>query len=152
MVGLAGQTLLARHTSRAGTSDPLLQLFFSHLLGGLILMAGKTATVGWKDLAALSPEVFVLLQYPAVFPALMGFGLLFAALRYLSAPFVSLLCTTEIVFAMALTTLILHQPPTGAELLGSSLVLAAVALPLGLGPILRVSPPELELPDDPPRP
>lgn len=131
VIGLAGQALLSRKVSMAGRSDPLLQLFFSHLFGGIILIIAKTVLVGWSDMAALSPRVFALIQYPAVISALIGYGLLFSALKYIPASLASLICTMEIVFALMLSPLLLHQIPPVNEIAGCTIILAAVACSIG---------------------
>lgn len=127
VIGLSGQALLSRRVLKSGQSDPLLQLFFSHLLGGILLVSTKSLLVGWSDLALMTPRVFALMQYPAVMSALIGYGLLFSALRYVPASLVSLICTMEIVFALILTPLVIHQSPSLNELVGCGIILAAVA-------------------------
>lgn len=127
VIGLSGQALLSRKVLKSGQSQPLLQLFFSHLLGGIILILAKSLLVGWSDLSLLTPRVFALIHYPAIMSALIGYGLLFSALRHVPASLVSLVCTMEIVFALILTPLVIHQAPSLNELLGCSIILAAVA-------------------------
>lgn len=127
VIGLSGQTLLSRKILKSGQSQPLLQLFFSHLFGGIILISAKRLLVGWSDLVAMTPRVFALMHYPAVVSALIGYGLLFSALRYVPASLVSLICTMEIVFALILAPLVLHQSPSFNELIGCGIILAAVA-------------------------
>jgi len=127
VIGLSGQALLSRKVLKSGQSQPLLQLFFSHLLGGIILVSAKSLLVGWSDLALMTPRVFALMHYPAIMSALVGYGLLFSALQYVPASLVSLVCTMEIVFALILTPLVIHQPPSLNELLGCGIILAAVA-------------------------
>lgn len=127
VVGLSGQALLVRGVLKSGLSDPLLQLFYSHLFGGIFLIAAKSLLMGWADWSVMNPRLFALINYPAVMSALLGYGLMFSALQYIPAPLVSLLCTTEIVFALILTPLIIHQPPSFNELVGCAIILAAVA-------------------------
>ena len=127
VLGLSGQTLISRRLLKSGTSDPMVQLFFIHLFGGAILIIGKSLLSGWSDLAVMTPALFALIQYPAVASGLIGFGLLFTSLKYISASSVSLICTLEIVFALLLTPFLLHQVPTAYELVGCMIVLISVA-------------------------
>lgn len=127
VTGSSGQALLSRRISKTGRPDPLLQLFFAHLFGGFILIVGRTLLGSWSDLANLTPRAFALAQYPALVSGLVAYGLLFSALKHIPAPVVSLVCTLEIVFALMLTPILVHQVPTMHEIVGCSIILAAVA-------------------------
>lgn len=125
--GFTGQALLTRVVSKNATSDPLAQVFFVHLFGGIMVLLGKSALVGWDDLAGISPHIFVLMQYPAIASGLLAFACLFASLKYISATTLSLLCTLEIVVALATTPFLLGGSLSIQELLGSAIILVAVA-------------------------
>jgi drug/metabolite transporter (DMT)-like permease len=127
VMGSSGQALLSRRISKTGHPDPLLQLFFAHLFGGFILIVGRTLLGSWSDLANLTPRAFALVQYPALVSGLIAYGLLFSALKHIPAPLVSLVCTLEIVFALMLTPILVHQVPTMHEIMGCFIILAAVA-------------------------
>ncbi len=127
VTGSSGQALLSRRISKTRHTDPLLQLFFAHLFGGFFLIAGRTVLGSWSDLANLTPRGFALAQYPALMSGLVAYGLLFSALKHIPAPLVSLICTLEIVFALMLTPLLVHQVPTMHEITGCSIIIAAVA-------------------------
>ena len=127
VLGFSSQTLLSRRMLKTGASDPLVQLFFIHLFGGLVLIAGKSFVSGWSDLSAMTPALFAIIQYPAAAAGLLGFGFLFSALKYIPASTVSLICTLEIVFALLLTPFLLHQTPNVYELSGCAIILTAVA-------------------------
>jgi len=130
VIGFSSQTLLSRRMLRSGESDPLVQLFFIHLFGGAVLIAGKSFISGWSDLSLMTPALFMIIQYPAVAAGLLGFGFLFSALKYIPASQVSLVCTLEIVFALLLTPFLLHQTPNVYELTGCAIILTAVACSL----------------------
>lgn len=127
VVGASGQALLSRRVSKTELPDPLLQLFFSHLLGGFVLISARSLLTGWPDLAALTPRGFALIQYPALLSGLLGYGLLFSALRLIPASLVTLICTLEIVFALMMTPLLVRQIPTTNEIAGCAVILFAVA-------------------------
>lgn len=125
--GFAGQTLLARVVSRDGASDPLTQVFFVHLLGGIMLALGKSAFMGWGDAAFITPRVFLLMHYPAVGSGLLGFICLFASLRFISATTASLICALEIVFTLSLSPFLIGGAASPQEMAGSAVIMAAVA-------------------------
>lgn len=125
--GFAGQTLLARTVSRDGASDPLTQVFFVHMLGGLMLVLGKSVFMGWGDVSVVTPRVFLLMHYPAVGSGLLGFVCLFGALRYISATSASLICSLEIVFTLALSPFLIGGSASSKELIGSVVIMIAVA-------------------------
>ena len=126
VLGLSGQTLLSRRLLKSGSTDPLVQLFYTHLFGGTILIIGKSLISGWSDLAVMTPKLFAIIQYPALAAGLLGFGFLFSSLKYIPASTVSLICTLEIVFGLLLTPFLLHQTPTVYELAGCAIILIAV--------------------------
>lgn len=127
VLGFAAQSLLVRHVSRGGMSDPFEQVFYTHAFGGAMLIAGKTLFVGWGDLAGLSPQTFALVQYPALASGLLGFVCMYASLRYISATTMSLICSLEIVFTLLSTPLLLGGAHSARELAGCAVVLASVA-------------------------
>lgn len=132
VAGLSGNALLSRRIS--GKAEPLKQLLYSHLLGTLMLAAIRTCTEGWPDLANMTPRTFLYMQYPAFFAALVGYGLLFSALRRISASLASMICAMEIVFAAVLTPLIIGEVPPLHELAGSAVIAGAVLLSIASEP------------------
>ncbi|MEG2185515.1 MAG: DMT family transporter, partial [Cloacibacillus sp.] len=126
VLGLSGQTLISRKISLTGLSDPLVQLFYVHCFGGLLLIIGKSVLLGWEDLVHLTPAIFFVMQYPAIVSGLIAFGLLFASLKYIPASIASMLCTLEILFALLLTPILLHQIPTFYEIIACGIILFAV--------------------------
>ena len=67
------------------------------------------------------------MQYSALGAGLLGFGFMFNALKRIPASLVSLICTLELVFALIITPLVLGLYPTGYELAGCAIIMAAVA-------------------------
>ncbi len=127
VVGLSGQTLVSRRILKGGAANPLIQLFYVHLFGGAMLIAGKSALMGWADLKAIDGAVFALMQYSAFGAGLLGFGFMFNALKFIPASLVSLICTLELVFALCITPFALGLYPTANELLGCAVIMASVA-------------------------
>ncbi len=126
VLGFSGQTLLSRTMGKNRSADPIHQLFYSYLFGGAVLIALNSVVRGWPDISVITPELFLLLQYPAAFAGLIGFGCLFSSLKYIPPSTASLICTLEIVFALMLTPLILDQVPSIYEAAGCVIVMAAV--------------------------
>ncbi len=127
VLGFAGQALLTRVVAKGGTADPIVQVFFAHLFGGIMLLIGKSALMGWSDIAGVTPRIFALMQYPAIASGLLAFLCLFASLKYISATAMSLICSLEIVFALAVTPYLLGGNSTAKELIGSAIIMVAVA-------------------------
>ena len=126
VLGFTGQALLTRIVAKGGAADPIAQVFFVHLFGGIILLIGKSALMGWSDLAGVSTHIFALMQYPAFASGLLAFLCLFASLKYISATAMSLICSLEIVFALAVTPYLLGGSSSAQELIGSAIILVAV--------------------------
>ena len=128
VLGLAAQNVITRRMVRDGESNPIVQLFYTHLFGGLILLVGKSLLMGWGDLSGLSPRIFLWIQYPAFGAGLLGFGLLFSSLRYIPATTASMICGLEIVIAIAVMPLLLGAVPTPHEVAGAMIVFVAVVV------------------------
>lgn len=126
VIGISGQVLISRSMGKENRSDPILQLFYSYLFGGALLIALNSLFGGWSDIKVMTPKLFLILQYPAAFAGLLGFGCLFFSLKYIPSSTASLICTLEIVFALMLAPLLLDQVPTSYELVGCVIVMAAV--------------------------
>jgi len=131
VLGLSGQTLITRRLLQLGEGDPLSQLFFSHLLGGVALIILKSLISGWSDLGNVTPSLMFIIQYPAFFSGLLGHGLLYASLKNISASASSLICSLEIVFALLFAFFLLSQIPTLNELLGCFIILFSVVFSVG---------------------
>lgn len=127
VIGLAGQTLLGRKVMLDGGSDPVIQLFYVHFFGAIVLVIAKSLLVGWADLAVINLPIFAIMQYHVFFVGLLGFGSMYAALKYISASLVSLICTLELVFGVIIASLCLRQYPTMGEVVGCAIIFASVA-------------------------
>ncbi len=123
---IAGQTLITRKISKTGDSDPIIQLFYAHVFAGIFLISAKSALTGWSDLQFLTPRIFAIIHYPAIAASILGFGFLFTSLKYIPASLTSMILTLEIVVALTLTPILLHQIPTPHEIAGCAVILASV--------------------------
>ena len=126
VIGISGQALISRNMSKYDSSDPILQLFYSYLFGGAVLILLNSIFGGWSDISVMTPRLFAILQYPAAFAGLLGFGCLFSSLKYIPPSTASLICTLEIVFALILASLLLDQIPSSHEIAGCAIVMTAV--------------------------
>ena len=123
---IAGQTLITRKISKGGASDPIIQLFYAHVSAGALLIPAKSILMGWSDLHFLTPRIFAIIHYPAIAASILGFGFLFTSLKYIPASLTSMILTLEIVVALTLTPILLHQVPTPHEIAGCAVILASV--------------------------
>ena len=127
VAGITAQTLLSRRMFNQGrTTDPLTQLFYSHFWGGLIIITANSIFGSWNDVTRINLCSFLLMQYQMAGSGLIGVGLYFASLKYISAAAASLLTALEIVFAQLLAAALLHQLPSVNEIAGSVIILAAI--------------------------
>lgn len=126
--GFAAQTLTTRYIVKGGKTDPIVQLFYTHVFGGIMVFIGKSLFFGWSDLSAITPIAFALMQYPATMGGMFAFALLFSSMKYIPATTASLVCTLEIVLALAMMPLLLGELPTPHETAGSLIILFAVAI------------------------
>lgn len=126
--GFAGQNLLSRSVLKDGSADPITQLFYTNVFGGILVIAGKSALQGWADLQFITPRIMLLMHYPALVAGLLGFALLFTSMKYIPATLASLLCSLEVVSTLAVMPLILGSVPTMQEVTGALIILFAVAI------------------------
>lgn len=126
--GFAGQNLLSRSILKGGKTDPIVQLFYANLFGGIMVTLGKSAFIGWGDLHLITPRVLLLMQYPTLVAGIIGFALLFTSMKYIPATLASLLCSLEVVSTLALMPLLLGSTPTLQEVAGALIILFAVAI------------------------
>lgn len=126
--GFAGQNLLTRSILKGGKTDPIVQLFYVNLFGGVMLLAGKSALLGWDDLSLITPRIALFMIYSVVAAGLIGFALLFTSMKYIPATVASLVCSLEVVSTLAAMPLLLGSFPTMRETAGALIILSAVAV------------------------
>ena len=127
VIGLAGQALVTRKFSLRHQTDEFKLLFFSNIAGGIILFTYKTLCDGWQDVANLTPRLLSLIIVQAFAASFVAYACFFTALKYIPAAVASLLCTMEIVVAVVLTAVFVHQMPSIHEIIGCGLILIAIA-------------------------
>ncbi|OUO94360.1 DMT family transporter [Cloacibacillus sp. An23] len=127
VVGMSGQALVTRRFSLEHKVDEFKLLFFSNAVGLFILFVFKTKWYGWGDLANFDAARFALMNVQAFTGSFIAYGVFFAALKCIPAAMASLLCTMEIVVAVVLTAVFVHQIPSVHEVIGCALILIAIA-------------------------
>ena len=127
VVGMSGQALVTRRFSLRHKVDEFRLLFFSNAVGLVLLFVFKTFWYGWGDLANFTITRFSLMTLQAFTGSFVAYGVFFAALKYIPAAMTSLLCTMEIVVAVVLTAVFVHQVPSIHEVIGCALILVAIA-------------------------
>jgi len=100
---------------------------FQMLAGGLIMTAFGTLRGEWSELF-FTTRTTVALVYMATIGAVGGFVAYTFALRHLPVSFVSLYAYINPVIAVALGTLVLHEPFTWRMTIAAALVFAGVAV------------------------
>jgi drug/metabolite transporter (DMT)-like permease len=126
IIGISGQALIGRRVCKGQKTDQLALLFFAHLFGGVIIVAGKSSIAGWGDTVNLTMYLFGLMVFQSFCGSLLAYGFFYTALKYIPAATVSLLCTLEIVVAVGLTSILLGQSPSIQEVMGCGLIIIAI--------------------------
>lgn len=126
VIGMSGQALVARRVCKGQKTDQLTLLFFAHLFGGIIIVAGKSPIAGWGDTTNLNLLLFGLMAFQSLCGSLLAYGFFYTALKYVPAATASLLCTLEIVVVVGLTSLLLAQSPSMQEVLGCGVIIVAI--------------------------
>ena len=127
VIGVAGQALATRRFSQSHTIDEFKLLFFSNCVGIVLLITFKSFWYGWDDLTNFTIPLFSMMTLQAFTGSFIAYGAFFAALKCIPAAIVSLLCTMEIVVAVVLTAVFVHQVPSIHEVIGCALILVAIA-------------------------
>ena len=92
------------------------------------MLLGKSVFIGWADIANFTPFLFSILLLQAISGSLIAYGLFYSALKYIPAATVSLLCTLEMVLAVALTAVTLGTVPTLREVVGCAVIISAIVI------------------------
>lgn len=128
-VGFAGQNLISRVMNHgARRNDPIVQLFYSNLFGGIIILIFNTAMGMWAGIGLPSMRGALLMTYPIFVNGLLGFALLFLASRYIPATLSSVLCSIEVVSTIGMMPILLGTMPSLREACGAGIVLFAVVI------------------------
>ena len=126
--GLAGQTLLVRATVTKGGMTRWAFFFYSHLCSILWIGLYITFTGQWGEFAGVTLYIAMLIVVPTVMGCLIGYGLYYTSLQYVTASVASLMTSLEILSGVALTALAEHVAPSLPEIIGCVCIFAAIAL------------------------
>ncbi|MEU3777139.1 EamA family transporter [Streptomyces sp. NPDC032472] len=125
--GYAGMTLRARLLGRRGAGgDPLVTTAWSAGVGALCLLPLAAAEGLWPHTAEVG-RVLWLLAYVATVPTALAYALYFTGAAAVRAATVSVIMLIEPVSAAVIAVLLLGERLTGAVVLGTVLLLTAVA-------------------------
>lgn len=132
IIGIAGQSILTRYLARPGEAqvDRTVFLFYCFLTGAIFMGSIKFFAVGMNDIPQIftSGIIFLFVILQAIFGNLFPYWAYFTSLRYISANTASLICTSEIVVAMAIAAVWFGTIPTVAEMFGVVLIISAIAI------------------------
>lgn len=126
--GMASGNLLTRTMMKGGHGDPAVQLMYANISAAVMIWISITIHGGWGDVQFITPRTVALMIYPTVVNGLIGFVLLFEALKYIPATLVSLICSLEVATTIAVMPIILGTLPTLQEGAGAATIMFAVAL------------------------
>lgn len=128
VLGLSGQSLLGRETSKKGELNRNSIIFYSHVWGGLCLIIIKTFTAGWADVSPLSLVNWGYIAIISCVGSLLAYAAFYTALKYISATAASLMCTVEIITGITLAALMSAEFPTLREMAGCTIIILAIVL------------------------
>lgn len=126
VIGMAGQALVTRRYSLSHDMNELRLLFYSNIVGFFLLFFFKSAFYGWPDIVLFTVPLLSLMTLQAFTGSVLAYASFFMALKYIPAAMASLLCTLEIVVAVGLTAIFVHQMPSVHEILGCVIILVAL--------------------------
>ncbi|MFI9628086.1 DMT family transporter [Streptomyces sp. NPDC052042] len=128
-VGYATMTLLTRWLGRdGGACDPLATSAWAFGVGALGLLP-MAAAEGLVPQTAQAAQVLALLVYVAAVPTALAYALYFAGAAAVRAATVSVIMLLEPVSAAVIAVALFHERLTPATVVGTLLLLAAVAGP-----------------------
>ncbi|WP_328687069.1 DMT family transporter [Streptomyces caniferus] len=125
-VGCAAMTLASRRLGKGGDSDPYASTISAFAVGALCLLPLAVAEGLWPQGHDLGRSL-VLLGYIAAVPTALAYGLYFAGLAAVRAATASVISLIEPVSAAVIAVLFLGERLTMATVLGTGVLLSAVA-------------------------
>ncbi len=128
VAGMAGQSLLGREIARENIISRESLIFYSHVWGGLCMIAIKHFSHGWADVPLLTLKSWGAIALLSCVGSLVAYAAYYTALRYISATAASLVCTVEIVTGITLAAFMSKELPTAYELAGSTIIVLAIVL------------------------
>ncbi|GES30239.1 EamA family transporter [Streptomyces angustmyceticus] len=124
--GCAAMTLVSRRLGKGGGSDPYASTIGAFAVAALCLLPLAAVEGLWPQGQDLGRSL-VLLGYIAAVPTALAYGLYFAGLAAVRAATASVISLIEPVSAAVIAVLFLGERLTAATLLGTGVLLAAVA-------------------------
>lgn len=128
VVGISLQTLCGRLASVNGFVPQLTLLYHGFLWSVVAAGLCKTATIGWGDIFLISVNEWILIVALGLIGSLTAHFLYLMGLRRITAPLGSLVSSLELAAATVFGMALLKEIPTKAEIIGSVIVIAAIAL------------------------
>lgn len=128
VVGISLQTLLGRMASKTVFIPQGTLLFYGFVGSAFTIAFCKYYTSGWGDIAALTPYNWATIFFLGAAGTFVPQMFYFIALRKITAPLGSLVSSFELVAAMTFAALMLNEIPTMPEVVGSAVVILAIAV------------------------
>ncbi len=127
-IGMSLYSLFGRLSSRGTAMSQGTFFLYFHVFALLSLAVVALFTGSFSHMMAFSPEQWSGALTVGVIGTLMGYALYFMALRDISASLGSGVATIELIATLALSALLLGQPPTLWEVLGGGVIVAGIVL------------------------
>lgn len=124
--GCAAMTLATRRLGKGGDSDPYASTVSAFAVGALCLLPLAAAEGLWPQAHDLGRSL-LLLGYVAAVPTALAYGLYFAGLAAVRAATASVISLIEPVSAAVIAVLFLGERLTMATVIGTGVLLSAVA-------------------------
>lgn len=126
--GMASGNILTRTLMKSGRGDAFVQLFYANISCAIIIWSLITINGGWSNALLITPRTAGLMLVPTLGAGLVGFILVYSAMKYISATLTSLICSLEVVTTLAVMPIFLGSAPSLKEAAGAATILFAVAL------------------------
>lgn len=127
-VGISLQTLCGRKASLKGFVSQHTLLYHGFLWSIVSAAFCKTAAMGWSDLPLITRGQWAMIITIGLLGSLLAHFLYLRGLRRITAPLGSLVSSLELVAAIFFGAVLLEEIPTRLEVVGSAVVIIAIAL------------------------
>jgi len=125
---MALYSLMGRLSAKTGFVKQGTLFFYIQFFGIFWMVIIKSLTTGWADLPTLQWNQLIWIIHISLIGSLMGYSLYFIGLQKVTAATASIVSCIEIVTAMSLSAIFLHQPPLPREILGGIFIIMAILM------------------------
>lgn len=127
-VAMALYSLMGRLSAKTSFVKQPALFFYIQFFGIFWMLLIKSLTTGWSDLPTLRWEQLIWVLHISLIGSLLGYSLYFIGLRKVTAATASIVSCIEIITAMSLSAIFLHQPPYPGEIIGGIFIILAIIM------------------------